>query len=111
MLYTASLHSNLEQISRETPRVSAVCPSQHPHHILLYLLLLPARSVYRVYSTLSLSIIIMGDAALSFAKDFLAGGVAAAISKTAVAPIERVKLLLQVRILISTSLNALCHDA
>ncbi|XP_035222797.1 ADP/ATP translocase 1-like [Stegodyphus dumicola] len=34
---------------------------------------------------------------LSFAKDFLAGGVAAAISKTAVAPIERVKLLLQVQ--------------
>lgn len=30
-------------------------------------------------------------------KDFIAGGVAAAISKTAVAPIERVKLLLQVQ--------------
>jgi hypothetical protein len=30
-------------------------------------------------------------------KDFVAGGVAAAISKTAVAPIERVKLLLQVQ--------------
>ncbi|XP_063306622.1 ADP/ATP translocase 2-like [Pelobates fuscus] len=39
----------------------------------------------------------MSDAAISFAKDFLAGGVAAAISKTAVAPIERVKLLLQVQ--------------
>ncbi|KAK3543861.1 hypothetical protein QTP70_030054 [Hemibagrus guttatus] len=39
----------------------------------------------------------MADAAISFAKDFLAGGVAAAISKTAVAPIERVKLLLQVQ--------------
>ncbi|KAH1187268.1 hypothetical protein KIL84_020017 [Mauremys mutica] len=39
----------------------------------------------------------MADQALSFAKDFLAGGVAAAISKTAVAPIERVKLLLQVQ--------------
>ncbi|XP_068268091.1 ADP/ATP translocase 2 [Nyctibius grandis] len=39
----------------------------------------------------------MSDAAVSFAKDFLAGGVAAAISKTAVAPIERVKLLLQVQ--------------
>jgi hypothetical protein len=38
----------------------------------------------------------MTDATMSFAKDFLAGGVAAAISKTAVAPIERVKLLLQV---------------
>lgn len=34
---------------------------------------------------------------MGFAKDFLAGGVAAAISKTAVAPIERVKLLLQVQ--------------
>ena len=39
----------------------------------------------------------MTDAAVSFPKDFLAGGVAAAISKMAVAPIERVKLLLQVR--------------
>lgn len=39
----------------------------------------------------------MSDAVVSFLKDFLAGGVAAAISKTAVAPIERVKLLLQVR--------------
>lgn len=38
----------------------------------------------------------MADQALSFLKDFLAGGIAAAISKTAVAPIERVKLLLQV---------------
>jgi solute carrier family 25 (mitochondrial carrier; adenine nucleotide translocator), member 4 len=33
----------------------------------------------------------------SFLKDFMAGGVAAAISKTAVAPIERIKLLLQVQ--------------
>lgn len=33
----------------------------------------------------------------SFLKDFIAGGVAAAISKTTVAPIERVKLLLQVQ--------------
>lgn len=32
-----------------------------------------------------------------FAQDFIAGGVSAAISKTAVAPIERVKLLLQVQ--------------
>jgi hypothetical protein len=32
-----------------------------------------------------------------FAKDFLAGGVSAAVSKTAVAPIERVKLILQVQ--------------
>ncbi|XP_037353062.1 LOW QUALITY PROTEIN: ADP/ATP translocase 4 [Talpa occidentalis] len=35
--------------------------------------------------------------AASFGKDLLAGGVAAAVSKTAVAPIERVKLLLQVQ--------------
>ncbi|MPC19786.1 ADP/ATP translocase 3-like [Portunus trituberculatus] len=34
---------------------------------------------------------------VSFMKDFAAGGIAAAISKTAVAPIERVKLLLQVQ--------------
>lgn len=34
---------------------------------------------------------------MSFAKDFLAGGISAAISKTTVAPIERVKLLLQVQ--------------
>lgn len=34
---------------------------------------------------------------ISFFKDFIAGGVSAAISKTAVAPIERVKLLLQVQ--------------
>uniref|UniRef100_A0A8D0C322 ADP/ATP translocase n=1 Tax=Salvator merianae TaxID=96440 RepID=A0A8D0C322_SALMN len=34
---------------------------------------------------------------VSFGKDLLIGGVAAAISKTAVAPIERVKLLLQVQ--------------
>uniref|UniRef100_A0A3P9D7Z0 ADP/ATP translocase n=1 Tax=Maylandia zebra TaxID=106582 RepID=A0A3P9D7Z0_9CICH len=39
----------------------------------------------------------MSDAVTSFMKDFLAGGIAAAISKTAVAPIERVKLLLQVQ--------------
>lgn len=39
----------------------------------------------------------MSETAVSFAKDFLAGGIAAAISKTAVAPIERVKLLLQVK--------------
>lgn len=40
----------------------------------------------------------MSETAISFAKDFLAGGIAAAISKTAVAPIERVKLLLQVSV-------------
>lgn len=32
-----------------------------------------------------------------FCQDLLSGGIAAAVSKTAVAPIERVKLLLQVR--------------
>ncbi|KAL4694392.1 hypothetical protein H8959_013657 [Pygathrix nigripes] len=39
----------------------------------------------------------MTDATVSFAKDFLAGGVATAMSKMAVAPIEQVKLLLQVQ--------------
>lgn len=34
---------------------------------------------------------------LSFFKDFMAGGISAAVAKTAVAPIERVKLLLQVQ--------------
>lgn len=38
----------------------------------------------------------LGDP-VAFAKDFIAGGVSAAVSKTAVAPIERVKLLLQVQ--------------
>lgn len=33
----------------------------------------------------------------SFLKDFLAGGISAAVAKTSVAPIERVKLLLQVQ--------------
>lgn len=33
----------------------------------------------------------------NFLKDFLAGGISAAVAKTAVAPIERVKLLLQVQ--------------
>lgn len=33
----------------------------------------------------------------SFLKDFLAGGISAAIAKTSVAPIERVKLILQVQ--------------
>lgn len=33
----------------------------------------------------------------SFVQDFLIGGISAAVSKTAVAPIERVKLLLQVQ--------------
>ena len=35
--------------------------------------------------------------AMGFMKDFMAGGISAAILKTAVAPIERVKLLLQVQ--------------
>ena len=33
----------------------------------------------------------------SFVANFLAGGISAAVSKTVVAPIERVKLLLQVQ--------------
>lgn len=65
----------------QSPGVKAGCqPSPVPHS--------PASSFFAFNMT---------DAAVSFAKDFLAGGVAAAISKTAVAPIERVKLLLQVR--------------
>uniref|UniRef100_A0A3P9NUK2 ADP/ATP translocase n=1 Tax=Poecilia reticulata TaxID=8081 RepID=A0A3P9NUK2_POERE len=39
----------------------------------------------------------MTNEVFSFAKDFLAGGLAAAITETAVAPIERVKLLLQIQ--------------
>lgn len=39
----------------------------------------------------------MSSNALDFFKDFMAGGISAAIAKTAVAPIERVKLLLQVQ--------------
>lgn len=38
-----------------------------------------------------------GKSAMSFFKDFLAGGISAAVSKTTVAPIERVKLILQVQ--------------
>ena len=49
--------------------------------------------VYRVVHIYSSK---MTDAS-AFAKDFLAGGISAAVSKTAVAPIERVKLLLQVQ--------------
>lgn len=65
----------------QSPGVKAGCqPSPVPHS--------PAASFFAFNMT---------DAAVSFAKDFLAGGVAAAISKTAVAPIERVKLLLQVQ--------------
>lgn len=37
------------------------------------------------------------EQAIAFSRDLLAGGVSAAVSKTAVAPIERVKLLLQVQ--------------
>ena len=36
-----------------------------------------------------------GGGAMVFIKDFLAGGVAGAVAKTATAPIERVKLLIQ----------------
>ncbi|XP_030762193.1 ADP,ATP carrier protein 1-like [Sitophilus oryzae] len=43
--------------------------------------------------------------AKSFIKDFLAGGISAAVAKTAVAPIERVKLLLQVQE-VSTQITA-----
>lgn len=43
----------------------------------------------------------MTESAVSFAKDFAAVCIAAAVSETAVAPLERVKLLLQVRALTS----------
>lgn len=33
----------------------------------------------------------------AFVKDFIAGGISAAVSKTAMAPMERVKLILQVQ--------------
>jgi len=33
-----------------------------------------------------------------FALDFVAGGISAAVSKTVVAPLERVKILLQVQV-------------
>lgn len=33
-----------------------------------------------------------------FAMDFVAGGISAAVSKTVVAPLERVKILLQVQV-------------
>ncbi len=48
----------------------------------------------------------MNETAISFAKDFLAGGIAAAVSKTAVAPIERVKLLLQVTLTLTLNLHS-----
>lgn len=47
----------------------------------------------------------MGWSASDFAKDLVVGGTAAAISKTLVAPIERVKLLLQVQH-VSTQISA-----
>ena len=37
----------------------------------------------------------MSDGAIAFIKDFAAGGVSGAIAKTATAPIERVKLIIQ----------------
>ena len=33
-----------------------------------------------------------------FALDFIAGGISAAVSKTVVAPLERVKMLLQIQV-------------
>lgn len=58
----------------------------------------------------------MRETAISFAKDFMAGGIAAAIIETAVAPLERVKLLLQVReprsdTLHLSSLLSVCADS
>lgn len=39
----------------------------------------------------------MSQDAQGFLLDFIAGGISAAVSKTVVAPIERVKLILQVQ--------------
>jgi len=39
-----------------------------------------------------------------FLLDFIAGGISAAVSKTAVAPLERVKILLQVQVSFSNQM-------
>ncbi|MDK0841612.1 MC/SLC25 family protein, partial [Clostridium perfringens] len=44
-----------------------------------------------------ITVIKMPTDASAFMKDFLAGGISAAVAKTSVAPIERVKLILQVQ--------------
>lgn len=56
----------------------------------------PAAGTSTAAAALAFNKMSLGDP-VAFAKDFIAGGVAAAISKTTVAPIERVKLLLQVQ--------------
>lgn len=66
---------------------SRVCPSR---------LHLYAREAFNQCRTLIVKMSNLADP-VAFAKDFLAGGISAAVSKTAVAPIERVKLLLQVQ--------------
>ena len=45
---------------------------------------------------------------LGFWEDFLIGGVAAAVSKTAAAPIERVKLLIQNQVRLSCNVASSC---
>ncbi|KAL4648294.1 ADP/ATP translocase 2-like [Arapaima gigas] len=49
----------------------------------------------------------MNEVVASFAKDFVTGGIAAVMVETPIAPIERVKLLLQVRRLFPGDINGL----
>jgi solute carrier family 25 (adenine nucleotide translocator) protein 4/5/6/31 len=59
-------------------------------------LILPCAANFSMASSMAASdSTFQKDPLLSFAKDLLAGGVAGGISKTVVAPIERVKLILQ----------------
>lgn len=56
--------------------------------------------IYQLSSKLKNTLVLidrMPTDALSFFKDFMAGGISAAIAKTAVAPFDRVKLILQVQ--------------
>ncbi|KAL0616427.1 ADP/ATP translocase 2 [Plecturocebus cupreus] len=78
--HTQFLEQNQDSVGKEKPRSQSRVPAQSCRAAAC--LLFPFN---------------MRDAAVSFAKDFLAGGVATAISKMAVVPIERVKLLLQVQ--------------
>uniref|UniRef100_A0A8C3P3Q5 ADP/ATP translocase n=1 Tax=Cyanoderma ruficeps TaxID=181631 RepID=A0A8C3P3Q5_9PASS len=73
--------------SRPSPYINGHCGAPSP----------PQPRLLRPASAPARAAPAMTDAAVSITKDFLAGRVAAAISKTAVAPIERVKLLLQVQ--------------